>query len=123
MKISKTISIDSDLLSKIEIVSKESNISLSDIITKLIIGGFKLGEPVNVKCPMCSTIYLNKEGFCPKCKKELEEREQALLKETSIINLKTRLEKLIEWKAKGLFVTDNEINNIKEKIDKLERGL
>jgi predicted transcriptional regulator len=119
VKQSLTISIDDDIITKIKKIAEENNLKISEVASKVFETGFRMGEPISVKCPMCSTVYLNKEGFCPKCKKELDEREQAIIKETKIINLQQRLDKLLEWKSKGLFVTENEINKLTEKINEL----
>jgi RNA polymerase subunit RPABC4/transcription elongation factor Spt4 len=118
-----SISIDDDIILKIKKIAEENNMKISEVASKVFETGFRFGEPIQVKCPMCNYVYSNKEGFCPKCKKELDEREQDIIKETEIANLQHRLDLFNEWRTKGLRVTDNEYNKIKDRIEELKSKL
>jgi hypothetical protein len=116
-----SISIDDDIILKIKKIAIENNMKISEVASKVFETGFRFGEPIQVKCPMCSFVYSNKEGFCPKCKKEMEDREEEIIKETEIANLQHRLDLFNEWRSKGLRVTDNEYNKVKARIEELKK--
>jgi uncharacterized Zn finger protein (UPF0148 family) len=123
MKHTLSLSIDDDIISKIKQIAIDNNMKISEVAAKVFEAGFKMGEPVMVKCPLCSTEYLNKQGFCPKCKEELELRHKLIQNEKELYILKDRFDKLSEWKAKGLYVSDNELNDLKNKIQEIEGGI
>jgi hypothetical protein len=115
-----TLSIEIELLNRLQSLAKENNLNISQLSEKIILTGLKSGEIIDVKCPICSNIYPNKLGFCPKCQEEIIKRETEIAKELSIIKLTDRLAKLKEWKSKGAFVSEKELEIINNKIKELQ---
>lgn len=119
-----TITLPDDIANKIREIAESNNEKKSKVVAQIIEVGLRSGEPFDVKCPICSTIYKNKLGFCPKCNDELLLREEELKKETQIVNLKKRLEKLEKWKAEGMGEINpyiyKELEIVKEKIKEIE---
>lgn len=122
VKTTLSISVESEIADRIKEIAEMHNEKISVVAGKVLEVGLKVGEPVNIICPICSNVYSNKDGFCPRCKKEIENKEEQLKLEKNIENLKYRLDKLKEWKDKGFMVTDREFKATEKRLRELEHA-
>ena len=117
-----TLSLEDELIYKIKNIAKETNDSTSKIFEKILLTGLKAGEPIEIKCIICNHIYSSKNGFCSNCDKIQRERDSEINRETNLNNARTRLEKLLDWKSKGAFVSDRELETMIKKVKELENN-